>query len=132
MSIARSSRPLFSITYGITGIASFAPSLCWLAGWQAIQLAAGHGSLTAFFVVGLDRRLAQDVVHNRIFLRLLRVHVEIAIGVLGDPVDWLAGVIGQNLIEHVAGLEDLVGLDLDIGDLAADLAVGLMDHHLRA
>ena len=27
-------------------------------------------------------------------------------------------------------LEDLLGLNLDIRDLAADLAVGLMDHHL--
>ena len=42
----------------------------------------------------------------------------------------LAGVAGEDLVEHVAGLEDLLGLDLDVGDLAADLAVGLVDHDL--
>ena len=30
----------------------------------------------------------------------------------------------------LSALEDLLGLDLDVGDLAADLAVGLMDHDL--
>ena len=57
-------------------------------------------------------------------------HVEIAVGVLGDPLDRLAGVVGQDLVEHFAGLEDLVGLDFDVRDLPADLAVGLVDHHL--
>ena len=57
-------------------------------------------------------------------------HVKVAVGVLGDPLDGLAGVLGQDLVEHFAGVEDFVGLDFDVGDLAADLAVGLVDHDL--
>ena len=37
---------------------------------------------------------------------------------------------GQNLVEHFAGLEDFVGLNLDVRDLPADLAVRLVDHDL--
>ena len=51
--------------------------------------------------------------------------MSLAIRSIGWPV-----CVGQNLVEHFAGLEDFVGLDFDVRNLAADLAVGLMDHHL--
>ena len=65
-----------------------------------------------------------------VFLGLLGGHVEVAVGVLGDPLDRLAGVLGEDLVEDFAGLEDLLGLDLDVGDLAAHLAVRLVEHDL--
>ena len=37
-------------------------------------------------------------------------------------------VWGKDLVQHLAGFEDFVGLDFDIRDLPADLAVGLVDH----
>ena len=37
----------------------------------------------------------------------------------------------EDLVEPLALLQDLVGLDLDVRDLPADLAVRLVDHHLR-
>ena len=36
----------------------------------------------------------------------------------------------QDFVEGVAGLEDFLGLDLDVGNLPADLPVGLMNHDL--
>ena len=71
----------------------------------------------------------EDVVNDPVFLGLFGGHVEIAVGVLGDPLDGLAGVGGQDGVERLAGLEDFVGLDFDVGDLPADLSVGLVDHH---
>ena len=51
-------------------------------------------------------------------------------GTLPETIDALARVAGQDLVEDVAGLEDFLGLDLDVGDLPAHLAVRLVDHHL--
>ena len=39
-------------------------------------------------------------------------------------------MLGEDGVEHFAGVQDLVGLDFDVGDLAAHLPVGLVDHHL--
>ena len=51
--------------------------------------------------------------------------MSLAIRSIGWPV-WLARIS----LSASRVLEDFVGLDLDVGDLAADLAVGLVDHHL--
>ena len=40
-------------------------------------------------------------------------------------------MLSENLVEGLLGLEDLLGLDLNVGRLAGYPAVGLMDHHLR-
>ena len=37
---------------------------------------------------------------------------------------------GQDAVEHVAGVEDFLGLNLDIGDLPTHLAVRLVNHNL--
>ena len=78
----------------------------------------------------LDLLLVEDFVDDAVVFGFFGRHVEIAIGILGDPLDGLAGVRGEDAVEHLAGLEDFLGLDLDVGDLAAHLPVGLMDHHL--
>ena len=76
------------------------------------------------------RDLADDLVHQAVFLGLHGRQVAVALGVLGDPLDRLAGVLGEDLVDDLPALDDLLGLDLDVGDLAADLAVGLVDHDL--
>ena len=73
---------------------------------------------------------AHDLVDQAVFLGLDGGQVAVAFGVPGDPLDRLAGVLGQDLVDHLLALDDLLGLDLDVGDLAAHLAVGLMDHDL--
>ena len=74
--------------------------------------------------------MPDDLVDEAVFLGLDRGQVAVALGVLGDPLDRLAGVLGEDLVDVLLAVEDLLGLDLDVGDLAADLAVGLVDHDL--
>src|SRR5262245_26443796 len=72
-----------------------------------------------------------DLVHQTVPLRFLGRHPVIAIGVLGDLVDRLAGVLGEDLVQLVAGLEHLLGRDLHVGGLAGSAAEDLVDHDLR-
>ena len=41
----------------------------------------------------------------------------------------LARVLGENFVQHTLGLQDLFGLNLNVGGLSGDAAVGLVDHH---
>src|SRR6266511_2895770 len=54
-------------------------------------------------------------------------HDEVAVGVAGDLLDVLAGVGGDDLVQHAAHPEDLAGLDLDVDRLALGAARGLVD-----
>src|SRR5204863_2689798 len=69
-----------------------------------------------------------DLVDQAVFLGLGGGQVAVALGVLGDPLDRLAGVPGEDLVDHLLTPDDLLGLDLDVGDLTADLAIRLVDH----
>src|SRR3990172_3935722 len=113
MSIARSSRPVFSITYGTR---------------KLIGSPFGPGAAGAWSLVGghLDQHLVQQAVR----LGLLGAHVEVPLRVAGDPVHVLAGVLGQDLVHDLAVLEDFLGLNLDVGDLAAHHAGRLVHHDL--
>ena len=51
-----------------------------------------------------------------------------------DPSDtghyrWLAGVLGEDLIELLAHLNDETGLDLDVRSLTLSAAMRLVEHH---
>ena len=75
--------------------------------------------------------LGEHVVDDAVVLGLLGGHVEIAVGVLGDALDAAGRCAAARIsLSTVAGLEDFLGLDFDVGDLAADLPVGLVDHDL--
>ena len=67
------------------------------------------------------------LVDDAVLLRLGGAHDEVAVGVLARPLDRLAGVVGQHLVEQLAHAQDLLGLDLDVGGLAGGAAVGLVD-----
>src|SRR5436190_13965115 len=81
-----------------------------------------------FLLVG---QLREHVVDQAKFLRLVGGKITVALGRLGDFVDRLTGVERQDLVEALTILEDLVGLNFDVGNLPADLAPGLVDHDLR-
>ena len=55
----------------------------------------------------------------------------VALGVLGNLLDGLAGGIGKNLIEIAPRLLDLLRHNLDLGLLPLGAAARLVDHHHR-
>src|SRR5690606_37278101 len=75
---------------------------------------------------GLDH-----LVDDPVLQRLLGGHDEVAVGVAGDLLDVLAGLLGEDLVEEVADPLHLTGGDLDVGRLALGAAVGLVDQDPR-
>ena len=68
------------------------------------------------------------LVDDAILPGLLGRHHEVAVGVLVDPLDRLAGVAGDDLLQEVAHAQDLLGRQLDVGGLrVAGGAVGLVE-----
>src|SRR5438477_1779462 len=123
MSIARSSRPLRSMTIGINGIGVFLKS-CRRPAFSQNEKSgrrlgpvggptsdkaihpADRGPLRAESLlrrVPLGRLGAGDVtddlVDQAVFLGLDGGHVAVALGVLGDPLQGLVGVLGQDLVD---------------------------------
>ena len=71
---------------------------------------------------------AEDFVDEAVVLGGVGVHEEVAVSVADDVLDGLAGVLGEDLADQLVLAEDLAGVDLDIGGLAADAADdGLVD-----
>src|SRR5690242_10632780 len=85
-----------------------------------------------FFALGESarwrlRRVArrQHLIDQAVRLRLLRVHEEVAFHVGAYLLDRLAGAFGVDLVELLARLQDLTGVDLDVGRLPPCAARGL-------
>src|ERR1700693_767781 len=79
-----------------------------------------------------DRRevtVGDDLVDEAVRLRLCRAHDEVAVGVLGDPLDGLSAVEREQLVEELAHAHDLLGLDLDVDRLTGRATVRLVDQH---
>ena len=72
-----------------------------------------------------------DTVPARIGAVTLAIGPErVALGdVVGDGVDRLAGVVGQDLVQARAHAQDLARMDIDVGGLALEAAQWLVDHH---
>src|SRR5437016_14185623 len=60
--------------------------------------------------------LFEDLVDETVAHRLLPVHEAVAVGVLLDAIDALAGVLGQDFVQPVARLEHFLGMNLHIRD----------------
>src|SRR5690606_22361068 len=60
--------------------------------------------------------------------RFLGRHEEVAVRVFGDLSHIAAGVLCDDLVEHLTGAKDFASLNLDVGDLSAHTAVGLVEH----
>src|SRR5262249_36233579 len=102
------------------------PNGVWERG-RAAQEAAPPGR--ELFLL-LFRDLLNHFIDQTELLGFLSREVAVAVGFNLDLLQGLARVLGEDLVEAMALLHDLGSLNLDIGDLAADLAPGLMDHHL--
>src|SRR3990167_8683353 len=72
--------------------------------------------------------LVDDLVDQAIFGRFCGRHVVVAFRVARDAVQRLAGALGQDLVQLLAGLENLARLDLDLGRLTAAATRRLVDH----
>jgi hypothetical protein len=69
-------------------------------------------------------------VDDAIFDSGLSFYDEVAVRVLVDPLDRLAGVLGEDLLQQVAHPQDFLGSQLEVGDLSvADLAPRLVQQH---
>src|SRR5512133_2732805 len=67
------------------------------------------------------------LVDDALLLGLTGGHDEVAVGVTGDLLHVLAGVGGQDLVQHPAHADDLPGLDLDVDRLPLGPAGRLVD-----
>src|SRR3954453_9800419 len=92
-------------------------------GWRASgsSCRCPPGSVVGDRVVAVGHgRLADDVVDKPVLEGLLRGEPAVAVGVLLDLLDALAGVEGLQLVELALGPPEQVGLDGDVGRGAAD------------
>src|SRR4029078_6693679 len=62
---------------------------------------------------------ADDVVNNTVFLALVGAHDVVPLCVILDTLQGLAGVVSEDLVEALAGAEQLARVDVDIGRLPA-------------
>ena len=75
----------------------------------------------------MANNLADKTISNGFF----RAHPEITVGVFLDLFQRLAGRSRKDLVQTLTHLDDLAGLDLDIGRLAADAAARFVQQEAR-
>ena len=68
----------------------------------------------------------QHFIHQPIVTRLDSGHVQVTVGVLLDALDGLAGMVAEDLVQIGAQAQDFLGLDGDVGRLAARAAQRLV------
>src|SRR3954454_5355584 len=91
---------------------------------RAPRSASGHRRV--------DGALLEHGVDETVIARILARHEAVAVGVLGDLLDRLAGVLGQDLVQPLARVDDLARVDVDVRRLALDAArPRLVDHDPR-
>jgi hypothetical protein len=59
--------------------------------------------------------MLNDLINNSVLLRFRSRHERVAVHVTFDFLQWLAGVLGIQLVELLPSVKDLFGYDLDIG-----------------
>src|SRR5277367_2031078 len=64
--------------------------------------------------------LINDLVNHAVFFGLFRVHDEIALDISFDAFHALAAMLRQQSIDHGAHAQDLFGVEIDVGSLAAE------------
>src|SRR5450631_4742353 len=73
--------------------------------------------------------IGEYLVDDAVILGLDAAHDEVAVGVLRHPIEGLAGVEREDLVEQLTHPHDLLGLDLDVDRLARRTTVRLVDEH---
>mgnify|MGYP007097289775 CR=1 FL=1 len=74
------------------------------------------------------RPAIQYLVDQPVRHGLFGTHEVVAIGVLGDLLDALPRVPGQQLVEMLPDLEHFTGVDVDVGGLALAIAASASPH----
>ena len=64
--------------------------------------------------------LRDHAIDDSVLLGLLRAHEVVTFGVSPHCLELLAGVLGDDLIEATAHVDDLLGVKLNIGRLALE------------
>ena len=72
----------------------------------------------------------KDLIDQAVRERFGRVHVAVALGVAFDVLVLPSGFAGENVDQGLFDLENLIRLDAHVRGLSADIAPGLVDHHL--
>src|SRR6267143_1390815 len=80
---------------------------------------------------GRSRFLGHHFVDQAVLLGLTRAHEVVAISVLFDAIERLAGVLLHDLVELCLEAEDFLGVQLDVARLSPEAAGGLVDHDPR-
>jgi hypothetical protein len=105
--------------YTVGPAMSFFTSFCDLPQKEQVseesRLSTGHAVVTPYLAVLLGLLADEHLVDEAVGLGLLGAHEVVALGVLLDLLDRLAGVLGEQPVQVVAGLEQLAGVDLDLG-----------------
>jgi hypothetical protein len=70
------------------------------------------------------------LVDDPVLPRLVGRHEVVALRVLRDPLERLAGVLGEDLLEAALDVDDLARLDLDVGCLSLEVRGQLVDQDL--
>src|SRR5215203_5853500 len=93
---------------------------------SAVRLTAGNRKR------GTSRALTNNVINNTVFLALVGPHDVVALGIVLNPLERLAGVLGQNLIQPLARSQQFAGVNVDIGRLPSEpLDPWLVDQDAR-
>src|SRR5699024_11414893 len=99
--------------------------------WSLLKARGVGGSVADGVLVPAAGLLGalEDVVDEAVLLGVLGAEPPVAVGVLVDLLDGLAGVLGDELGHLRLDEEHLLGLDLDVRGRTADAAGGLVHHH---
>src|SRR3954468_5350418 len=80
---------------------------------------------------GTSLAVRDDLVDQVVFLCLFGGHEVVALGVARDLFQFLARVLGQDLVQPAPHIDDLLRVDLDVGRLPLEARGDLMDEDLR-
>src|SRR4051812_49393698 len=95
--------------------------------WSLLQNEQRRTSDSPFFFKSLALPAGDHLIHDTIFLRLGRIHDEVAVGVVRELLHGLLRVEGEDVVEAVLDAEDLLGLDRDVRGLSLGASPGLVD-----
>src|SRR5215212_3251524 len=75
--------------------------------------------------------LGDHPIDKSVFLRLVGAHEVVPLRISGHLFQFLAGVMGQDLVQALPDVDDLLGVNLDVGGLPLEGRGHLVDQDLR-
>lgn len=104
---------------------SFIPEMS-LSTWSCVLPQKLQRSLIWSFLANVGSlrlvSLVEDFIDEAVFEGLFCRHEVVALGVLGDDFDRLAGVLGEDAVQAFSRAQDVLGNDLDLGRLSSGAA----------